>query len=136
MLIFGGVINLTYLSWRRGGVIILSWNTLSFPLFWVVHSPKTSKIRTFCFFLCVYPLCSWTVTSTNTGTSEETNMLEGFCICKQKMQAKIIGLLRGGVQGEGFPEYSLMFPKVSQSSQTESLGFPRNTPSPWTPRDP
>ncbi len=24
-----------------------------------------------------------------------------------------------------------MFPKVPQSSQTESLGFPRNTPSPW-----
>ena len=26
-----------------------------------------------------------------------------------------------------------LFPKVPQSSQTESLGFPRNTPSPWTP---
>ena len=25
-----------------------------------------------------------------------------------------------------------MFPKLPQSSQTESLGFPRNTPSPWT----
>ena len=25
-----------------------------------------------------------------------------------------------------------MFPKVPQSSQTESLGLPRNTPSPWT----
>ncbi len=30
----------------------------------------------------------------------------------------------------------LMFPKVPQSSQTESSGFPRNIPSPWTPRDP
>ncbi len=28
-----------------------------------------------------------------------------------------------------------LFPKVP-SSQTESLGFPRNTPSPWTPPDP
>ncbi len=26
----------------------------------------------------------------------------------------------------------LIFPKVPQSSQTESLRFPRNTPSPWT----
>ena len=67
---------------------------------WFTHQ-KHPKFALF--FFCVYPLCSWTVTSTNTGTSEETNMLEGFCICKQKMQAKIIGLLRGGSKGRGFP---------------------------------
>ena len=33
-------------------------------------------------------------------------------------------------------QHPTKFPKVPQSSQTESLGFPRNTPSPWTPRDP
>ena len=35
----------------------------------------------------------------------------------------IIGFLRGGGGGD-FPNHSLMFPKVPQSSQTESLKFP------------
>ncbi len=32
--------------------------------------------------------------------------------------------------------FKVMFPQVPQSSRPESSGFPRNTPSPWTPRDP
>ena len=42
-----------------------------------------------------------------------------------------------GVTGAGAGGGSLIFPKVNPNlPQTESLGFPRNTPSPWTPRDP
>ena len=41
----------------------------------------------------------------------------------------LMGLLRGGPRGG----VSLIFPKVPHSSRPESLGFPRNTPSPWTP---
>ena len=43
---------------------------------------------------------------------------------KQK-KTKCNGILKGGVV------IPLIFPHVPQSSQTESLGFPRNTPSPW-----
>ncbi len=46
--------------------------------------------------------------------------------CWARQLTSLIGLLRGGVPRGGG---SLIFPKLPQSSQTESLGFPRNTPS-------
>ncbi len=54
-------------------------------------------------------------------------MSEGNChkIGEQKLhetgETPIIGFLRGGV-------IPLIFPKVPQSSQTESVGFPRERP--------
>ena len=51
----------------------------------------------------------------------------GVSLCKS-CKDELIGLLmEGGSKGRG----SLIFPKVPQSSQTESFGFPRVPPPPF-----
>ena len=65
-------------------------------------------------------------------TYESWDLLPSGHVTPRWAQACIIGLLRGVPRGGG----SLIFPKVPQSSQTESLGFPSYLNTPGTLRNP